>query len=176
MPRCAHRENELPFLEVSPYEADRGELIGRDPREMDVELLRELGVKSTPIKAIKDRCTDCVETRVDRLRCELTDCPLWVMRLGKNAHRIAKSNGAQGVAYMDAKGGVDPRTIAPEILEKLGHPLSPAKALRAHCVDCCRGSESEVRKCTAIGCKLWPYRMGTSPFRPKSDAEAPLED
>ena len=27
------------------------------------------------------------------------------------------------------------------------------------------GSESEARKCTAIGCALWPYRMASNPFR-----------
>src|SRR5260370_37092818 len=30
---------------------------------------------------------------------------------------------------------------------------------------CSGGSESEARKCTAIGCALWPYRMGWNPFR-----------
>jgi hypothetical protein len=37
--------------------------------------------------------------------------------------------------------------------------------IRAKCIDCSGGSESEARKCTAIGCALWPYRMASNPFR-----------
>src|SRR5258706_13258428 len=37
--------------------------------------------------------------------------------------------------------------------------------LRVKCLDCSAGVESEIRKCTAIGCALWPYRMATNPFR-----------
>jgi hypothetical protein len=39
------------------------------------------------------------------------------------------------------------------------------RVIRAKCLDCSAGMESEVRKCTAIGCALWPYRMATNPFR-----------
>ena len=37
--------------------------------------------------------------------------------------------------------------------------------IRTKCLDCSAGVESEIRKCTAIGCALWPYRMATNPFR-----------
>jgi hypothetical protein len=37
-------------------------------------------------------------------------------------------------------------------------------AIRAKCLDCCVEQPSEVRKCTAVKCALWPYRMGTNPF------------
>ncbi len=50
-------------------------------------------------------------------------------------------------------------------LVKLGHQRrSPTKAMRAFCVDCHGGNRAEVRRCTSVGCALWPYRMGTNPF------------
>ena len=46
------------------------------------------------------------------------------------------------------------------------------KAIRAKCKDCCGGSEAEVRRCGMIDCPLWPFRMGTNPFRaPPSEAQ-----
>ena len=58
--------------------------------------------------------------------------------------------------------GRDPRDVQ---LEDLGDFLSAIRAIRAKCIDCSGGSPSEARKCTAIGCALWPYRMGTNPRR-----------
>ena len=39
-------------------------------------------------------------------------------------------------------------------------PLSPRKAMRAKCLDCCAGSAHEVKLCPITDCTLWPYRMG----------------
>lgn len=44
---------------------------------------------------------------------------------------------------------------------------NPLKALRARCLDYCCGQPSEVRKCTAVTCPSWPFRMGANPFREK---------
>lgn len=41
--------------------------------------------------------------------------------------------------------------------------LTPVKAMRAKCLDCCCGSAQEVRECTIKTCALWPYRMGKKP-------------
>ena len=41
--------------------------------------------------------------------------------------------------------------------------LTPIKAIRAKCLDCCAGHPSEVRICTALKCPLYPYRMGHRP-------------
>jgi hypothetical protein len=41
--------------------------------------------------------------------------------------------------------------------------LSPLRALRAFCLDCCCESAEEVRLCQAEGCTLWPYRFGAYP-------------
>jgi hypothetical protein len=43
------------------------------------------------------------------------------------------------------------------------------KAIPAKCLDCCCYQETEVRKCIAVGCALWPSRMGTNPLRKKKN-------
>lgn len=45
------------------------------------------------------------------------------------------------------------------------HEPQPILAvIRAKCLDCSAGSLLEVRRCTAVRCALWPYRMGKNPF------------
>ena len=80
----------------------------------------------------------------------------------------------------DDKGnlvGRSPREISPAQLRALGGPESPIKAIREKCLDCSGGSAAEARKCVAIGCALWPFRMGRNPFYGKggalSEAEQP---
>jgi len=47
--------------------------------------------------------------------------------------------------------------------------LTPLKAIRKKCLDCCADSPAEVRRCEIFGCPLWEYRMGHRP--PKEDHE-----
>ena len=49
---------------------------------------------------------------------------------------------------------------------------NPLKAIRETCLDCCCGNASEVRKCVAVDCPSWPFRMGTNPFRKKRELSA----
>ena len=66
--------------------------------------------------------------------------------------------------------GRDPRKLDQEGLQELGHlPMSPLSALRARCIDCCAGSADEVKKCIAVGCASWPFRMGVNPWRSVSE-------
>jgi hypothetical protein len=65
------------------------------------------------------------------------------------------------------KVGKLPGSIELDRLRALGHPESPIKAIRSKCMDCCGGAASEVRKCVAVACSLWPYRMGRNPFHGK---------
>jgi hypothetical protein len=69
--------------------------------------------------------------------------------------------------------GRDPRKMGPAELRALGHaPMAPTAAIRAHCLDCCGGSSNEVRKCMAVRCPSWPFRVGINPWRvPLSEAE-----
>lgn len=43
--------------------------------------------------------------------------------------------------------------------------LTPIKAIRAKCLDCCVGQAQEVRLCPVHDCPLYPYRMGHNPNR-----------
>ena len=48
---------------------------------------------------------------------------------------------------------------------KAGHkPMSPMKAIRRKCLDCCCGQIIEVKLCEAIACPLWPFRAGRHPY------------
>jgi hypothetical protein len=71
------------------------------------------------------------------------------------------------------KIGRDPRRMSVEELNTLGHEASPMlKVIRAKCLDCSCGQISEVRKCVAVDCALWPYRMSANPLRtPLSEEE-----
>jgi hypothetical protein len=68
--------------------------------------------------------------------------------------------------------GRDPRRVSREELIAAGHkPMSPLKALRARCIDCCAGELSRVRRCAHLDCPSWPYRMGTNPWQAPLSAE-----
>ncbi len=41
--------------------------------------------------------------------------------------------------------------------------LTPVKAIRAKCLDCCGGSAHEVEQCSVERCSLFPYRFGKNP-------------
>lgn len=47
--------------------------------------------------------------------------------------------------------------------------MTPMKAIRAKCLDCCCGSSNEVRLCTAESCALHPFRLGKNPYRAKRE-------
>jgi hypothetical protein len=71
--------------------------------------------------------------------------------------------------YLEAR---DPRTMSRDELMAMGHaPMSPLRAIRTHCLDCCAGSSREVAKCMALRCPSWPYRMGTNPWRARPSDE-----
>lgn len=51
--------------------------------------------------------------------------------------------------------------------------LTPIKAIRAKCLDCCCGAKQEVRFCSLKKCPLHPYRMGHRPKTASDTAEVP---
>ena len=61
--------------------------------------------------------------------------------------------------------GKHPRDADVDVMREIHEPAPLLRVIRAKRIDCSGGSESEVRKCTAIGCALWPYRMASNPFR-----------
>ena len=54
---------------------------------------------------------------------------------------------------------------------RCNHFLTPIKAIRAYCLDCCCGSKNEVRLCPSEKCTLHPYRLGK---RPKKSCKEPV--
>jgi hypothetical protein len=64
--------------------------------------------------------------------------------------------------------GRDPRGMTVAELTAIGHPpISRAKAIRQNCIECCCGNAAEVARCHMLGCPMWPFRMGTDPYRAK---------
>lgn len=43
--------------------------------------------------------------------------------------------------------------------------MTPMKAIREKCLDCCCGSAFEVRECPSTACPLHIYRFGRNPAR-----------
>lgn len=43
--------------------------------------------------------------------------------------------------------------------------LTPMKAIRAKCLDCCCWNTTEVKLCAVMDCPLHPYRDGHNPSR-----------
>ncbi len=69
--------------------------------------------------------------------------------------------------------GKDPRKLSGKTLITWGVQQQPrTDAIRSKCLDCCGGSPAEVRRCGAIDCALWPYRMATDPWHTR----APMTD
>ena len=51
--------------------------------------------------------------------------------------------------------------------------LTPVKAIRAKCRDCCADNVAEVRRCHIVDCALHEYRMGKRPPKPDKVIEMP---
>lgn len=68
---------------------------------------------------------------------------------------------------------LDPRKLSPEDFQRLGcQRTSRGNAIRQMCLQCMCGSAREVLLCGSGGCPLWPFRMGTDPWRaPMSDEQ-----
>lgn len=47
--------------------------------------------------------------------------------------------------------------------------ITPMKAIRLKCLDCCCGSAHEVKLCAATQCPLYPFREGHNPFIAKRE-------
>jgi hypothetical protein len=64
-------------------------------------------------------------------------------------------------APLDGRGDV-----ADQITAKYKERIhNPATAMRANCVVCMGGSTAEIRRCGAVNCPQWPFRLGTNPLR-----------
>lgn len=41
--------------------------------------------------------------------------------------------------------------------------MTPIKAIRLFCLECCGGSSNEVKLCPSTTCQLYPFRLGKNP-------------
>jgi len=41
--------------------------------------------------------------------------------------------------------------------------MTPVKAIRKKCLDCCGNAYKQVRLCPCTDCPLWAYRLGKRP-------------
>lgn len=72
------------------------------------------------------------------------------------------------ISPYDSDGGAligkDPRILTAYLYEKhFPDANTGMKVIRDKCIDCCGGVVTEVRKCVATDCPLWPLRMGSKP-------------
>jgi hypothetical protein len=77
------------LLEKSPFAVDGGELIGRDPRQIERREFDEAGIVAAPIlDVIRAKCLDCCVQQPDEVRkCVAVLCPNWPYRMGANPLR-----------------------------------------------------------------------------------------
>ena len=76
------------LLEISPYQTDEGELIGKDPSCVPSDILSLNFRAQNPLKAIREKCLDCCCGNAAEVRkCVAVDCPSWPYRTGTNPFR-----------------------------------------------------------------------------------------
>jgi hypothetical protein len=76
------------FLELSPFDADEDELIGKHPAEVPSEILSLKFRAQIPLKAIRAKCLDCCCGNAAEVRkCVAVDCALGPFRMGTNPFR-----------------------------------------------------------------------------------------
>ena len=52
--------------------------------------------QKTPLKAIREKCLDCCGHQYSEVReCHITECPLWIYRMGKNPFHQRKMTEEQ---------------------------------------------------------------------------------
>lgn len=73
-----------PLTQLSPFDADEGNLIGRDPRTIPVEDWEAADMHYLiGMKAIRAKCLDCCcDSTAEVRKCVCTTCSLWHLRMG----------------------------------------------------------------------------------------------
>ena len=83
-----------PLLMPSPFEADGGHPIGRDPRDLSAaDFAQHLPDAATGLRAIRAKCLDCAHTSAEVRKCVVTDCPLWPLRMGTKPLGLREARG-----------------------------------------------------------------------------------
>lgn len=89
---------------------------------------------------------------------------------GRDATNAYPASIQDKVRAAARSGGTEPVSLDEGELRTLGHVKKPAaRAIREHCIDCQGGTGPQSAKaliagCTSVGCPLWPFRFGRSPY------------
>ena len=100
-----------PFLQVSPYGADAGAMIGRDPRTISAEEWSEHAPNVVVgMKAIRAKCLDCCADNASEVRkCVCASCALWPLRMGAQPKSLRLARLGAGADEADeAEAEVEP--------------------------------------------------------------------
>ena len=75
---------------------ENGTISGKNPNEVDVQDLVDLGVESSFRKMIRLKCLDCCGgSTVEVRHCTAIKCPLWAFRMGNNPLRGKVGKGEE---------------------------------------------------------------------------------
>lgn len=100
---------------------------------------------------IRAYCIDCSGgSKADVKNCAVTNCPLYEFRFGTNPFHVNSKKKPELVAHTDIPPAGDERR-------------SPAKAIRANCIECCKGSKLKVKLCADTDCNTHKWRLGANP-------------
>ena len=69
--------------------------------------------QKTPLKAIREKCLDCCGHQYSEVRgCHITDCPLWIYRMGKNPfHQRSMTDEQRQAAAKRLEDCMDKRNL-----------------------------------------------------------------
>jgi len=107
--------------------------VGRDPREMSQDELRQMGHKPmSALKATRLKCLDCCTFSANEVRlCVAVDCPSWPFRLGKSPWRSpmsaeARTARAEQMRRNRISGSPSPdKTLGQKSMQGFDGPLVP---------------------------------------------------
>ena len=83
---------------------------------------------------------------------------------------------AEKVRAAARDGSKTPVELDDQELRTLGHvKKSAARAIREMCVDCHGGespqsAKADIAGCLSVGCPVWPFRFGRSPYHGKGES------
>jgi hypothetical protein len=84
------------LLEISPFQADEGELVGKHPSDVPSQILSLNFRAQNPLKAIREKCLDCCCGNAAEVRkCVAVNCPLWPLRMRTNPFRKKRELSSQ---------------------------------------------------------------------------------
>jgi hypothetical protein len=89
---------------------------------------------------------------------------------GRDGSNLYPPGIAEKVRAAARSGCKEPVELDERELRSLGHvKKSAARAIRSLCVDCHGGespqsAKADIAGCLSVGCAVWPFRFGRSPY------------